>query len=122
MATFDLSYWHDTTKTFAYFGAVWLFQNFFCQKSDLTMVKSHFLNTLGNPIFEAPFFKAKRSNFFQNSNYIGLCVKTVFRNNFGHQEVLKLENLHCHFHAFSGWGTSGSPKQFLKAVFTQSPT
>ena len=26
----------------------------------------------------------------------------------------KLENLHFHFHAFSGWGTSQGPKLFLK--------
>ena len=50
MAPLDLSYWQATTKTYAYFG-VWLFQNFFRQKSDSTMAKSHFKNTMGNPFF-----------------------------------------------------------------------
>ena len=55
-----------------------------------------------------------------NSKYIGRGVKTAFKNNFGPWEVPKQENLHFYFHTFSGWGTSGSPKLFLKAVFTQS--
>ena len=33
------------------------------------------------------------------------------------REVPELENLHYHFHAFSGWGTSQSPKSVLKAAF-----
>ena len=40
MAPFDLSYWHDTTKTYAYFGGFGFFRIFFRQKSDPTMVKS----------------------------------------------------------------------------------
>ena len=38
----DLSYWHATTKTYAYFGGFGFFRVFFRQKSDPTMVKSHF--------------------------------------------------------------------------------
>ena len=79
------------------------------------------LNTMGSPIFEPPFLRRNAPKKIKISNYIGLCVKTTFRNNLGPREVLKLENLYFHFHAFSGWGTSGSPKLFLKAVFTQSP-
>ena len=33
------------------------------------------------------------------------------------REIAKRENLHFHFHAFTGWGTSQCPKSFLKAVF-----
>ena len=122
MAHFDLSYWHATIKTYAYFREFGFFRIFFCQKSDPIMVKSHFKNTMENPFFEVPFFLDKTLQiFFYNSNYIGLCLKTAFRNNFGPWEVPKLENLHFHFHAFSGWGTSQGPKLFLKAFFTQSP-
>ena len=52
MATFDLSYWHTTTKTYAYFREFGFFRIFFRQKSDPTMVKSHFENTMGNPFFD----------------------------------------------------------------------
>jgi hypothetical protein len=52
MATFDLSYWHATTKTYAYFREFGCFRIFFRQKSDPTMVKSHFENTMGNPFFD----------------------------------------------------------------------
>ena len=52
----DLSYWHATTKTYAYFGGFGFFRVFFRQKSDPTMVKSHFKNTMRNPFFKAPFF------------------------------------------------------------------
>ena len=48
MATFDLSYWHATTKTYAYFREFGFFRIFFRQKSDHTMVKSHFENTMEN--------------------------------------------------------------------------
>jgi hypothetical protein len=64
MAHFDLSYWHATTKTYAYFREFGFIRIFFCQKSDPTMVKSHFKNTMGNPFFEAQFFETKRSKFF----------------------------------------------------------
>ena len=55
MATLYLSYWHATTKTYAYFREFGFFRIFFRQKSDPTMVKSHFENTMGNPFFD--FFK-----------------------------------------------------------------
>ena len=55
MATFDLIYWHATTKTYAYFREFGFFRIFFCQKSGPTMVKSHFQNSMGNPFFD--FFK-----------------------------------------------------------------
>ena len=45
MAPFDLSYWHATTKTYAYFGVFGFFR-IFLSKSDPTMVKSHCLNTM----------------------------------------------------------------------------
>ena len=61
MALFDLSYWHASTKTYAYFGGFGFFRIFFCQKSDPTMVKSQFQNAMGNQIFEAQFFKTKCS-------------------------------------------------------------
>ena len=64
MAPFDLCYWHATTKTYAYFGVFGFFRIFVRPKSDPTLVKSHFKNTMENPIFEAPFLKMKRSNFF----------------------------------------------------------
>ena len=100
-------------QNFYIFLGVWLFQNFLSAKqSDPNMVKSLFKNILGNSFFEAPFYETKRSNFFLNIDNIGLCVKNAFGNNFGPQEVPKLENLHFHFHGFSGWGTSWGPKLF----------
>ena len=73
-------------------------------------------------LLKAPFFLDEMlKKKVKNNNYIGLCVKTAFRNNFGPREVPKLENLNFHFHAFSGWDTSRGPKLFLKAFFTQSP-
>ena len=95
MTPFDWSFWHGTTKTYTYFALGRLaFSEFFSRpKSDPTMFKSHFLNTMGNPILNAPFFKTKRSTKKKlYSNYIGLCVKTAFTNNFGPREVPKLEN------------------------------
>ena len=53
----------------------------------------------------------------QNSNYITLYEKNAFGFNFGPWEVPELENMHFHFHAFSGWGTSRDKKSGLKAVF-----
>ena len=47
MAPFDLSYWHPTTKIYAYLGVFGFFRIFFCKKSDPTRVKSH----LKNPAF-----------------------------------------------------------------------
>ena len=85
------------------------------------MVKSHYKNTVGNSFFKRHFLRQNAPQMFFNSIYIGLCVKTAFRKNFGSREVPKLENLHFQFHAFSGWGTSQGPKLFWKAVFTQSP-
>ena len=52
MAHFDLSYWHATTKTNAYFREFGFFRIFFCQKNDPTMVKSHFENIMGNSFFD----------------------------------------------------------------------
>ena len=62
-----------------------------------------FLNTYRN----AP-------QFFFNSNFITLYGKNAFRNDLGPWEVPKLQNLHFHFYAFSGWGTSRGPKSFPK--------
>ena len=53
----------------------------------------------------------------QNRKYIRLYEKNAFGFNFGPREVPKLENMHFHFHAFSGWGTSRGPKLNPKAVF-----
>ena len=52
-----------------------------------------------------------------NCNYIALHLKSAFKTDFGPREVPELENLHFHFHVFSGWGTSKSPKSVLKEVF-----
>jgi hypothetical protein len=53
MAHFDLSYWHATTKTYAYFREFGFFRICFVKKETLpTMVKSHFENTMGNPFFD----------------------------------------------------------------------
>ena len=52
MAPFDLSYLHATTKTQAYFGMFGFKKK---PKSDPTMVKSHFKNTMENPIFKRHF-------------------------------------------------------------------
>ena len=41
--------------------------------------------------------------------------KTLFRFDFGPRKVPQPENMHFHFHAFSGWGTSRGPKLNLKA-------
>ena len=76
---------------------------------------------MGNSFFEASFFLTKRSkNKIYNSNYIGLCVKTAFKNNFGLPEVPQPENAWKRKWRFSISGTSHGPKLFLKAVFTQS--
>ena len=64
------------------------------------------------------FLNIDRNAIFFNSNYIALYEKTAFKTDFGPREVSELENLHFHFHAFSGWGTSRSPKSVLKAVFS----
>ena len=39
---------------------------------------------------------------------------------FGLREVPKLENLHFHFHAFSGWSTSWGPNFFWKQFLIKS--
>jgi hypothetical protein len=49
MAPFDLSYWH------AILGCLAFSEFLFCQKSDPTLVKSHFKNTMGNPFLSAIF-------------------------------------------------------------------
>ena len=49
-----------------------------------------------------------------------LC-QSAFGINFGPWEVPKLENLHFHFHAFYGCGTSRGPRLILKAVLKPSP-
>ena len=67
-----------------------------------------FFNTDPN----APFKKLNKK-----CNYRGLYEKNAFINSFGPWEVPELENLHFHFRAFSGWGTSRGPKSVLKAVF-----
>ena len=48
-----------------------------------------------NPLFEVPFLKTKRSKkIILNSNYIRLCIKIAFRNNFGPREVPQPEKTH----------------------------
>ena len=42
---FYLSYWHATTKTYAYFREFGFFRIFFVRKVTLPIVKSHFKNT-----------------------------------------------------------------------------
>ena len=100
--------YHQNLRTF---WGVWLFQNFFGQKNDPTMVK------IGHTFFEASFFKTKCSTkILLNINYIGLNWKTAYRINFGPREMPKLENLYFHFNALSGWGNSRGPKTFLNKV------
>ena len=41
-----------------------------------------------------------------NCIYIVLYDKNAFTFDFGPWEVPQRENMHFHFHAFSGWGTS----------------
>ena len=82
------------------------------------LVKSHFENTMENHFFvDAIFLDETLNKKNYNINYIGPNKKDSFRINFGPQEVPKLENMHFHFHAFSGWGTSRVLKLILKAVF-----
>ena len=58
MALFDLSYWHATAETYAYFGVFDFFRPSFGKIVTLPCLWS---NIMGNPIFEAQFFKTKRS-------------------------------------------------------------
>ena len=55
--------------------------------------------------------------FYLISNNRALYLKTDLKTAFGRWEVPKQENLHFHFHAFSGWGASQGPILVLKAVF-----
>ena len=42
--------------------------------------------------------------------------KTALKTDFELRKVPELENMHFHFHAFSGWGTSWGPNSVFKAV------
>ena len=57
-----------------------------------------------------------------NSIYITLYDKTAFGTEFGLREAPKMENLHFHFHAFSGWGTSRGSKSVLKEFSKHQPS
>ena len=57
MAPFDLSYWHATTKTYAYLGMFGFFRIFFCKKKKWPYHgKITFKKYNGKSIFEAQFF------------------------------------------------------------------
>ena len=60
------------------------------------------------------------STHIYKCNYIVLYEKNAFRFHLGPREVPQPENMHFHFHAFSGWGTSHGPKFILKAFFLLS--
>ena len=79
---------------------------------------ARFENTMENPFFDFVKYRSRRSNFFLNSNYIVLNEKKALRFNFGPWEVPQPKNMHFHFYAFSGWGTSQGPKLNLKAFFS----
>ena len=102
-----------------YFGVLGFFRFFFAKKVSLPW-SNHILNTMGNPFFEAPFLD-ETLQFFLNSNYIALCVKTAFKIFFGPQEVPQPDNAWKWKCMFSSLGTFWGPKLFPKAVFTQSP-
>ena len=51
----NLSLWHATTKTQAYFGVFDFLRFFPLQKNDFTPVKSHLKNTIRNPFFKSHF-------------------------------------------------------------------
>ena len=122
MPLFDLSYWHATTKTYAYFGVFGFFRIIFFAKKVTLPWSNHIFEIQWEIHFlKRPFSRQNAPKKFQNNNCIGLCVKTAFENNFGPPAVPKLENLHFQCHAFSGWGTSQGPKLFPKAFITQSP-
>ena len=79
---------------------VWLFQNFVRKKSDPTNGRVTFFgwsNHIFKTQWEIHFFKRhfsrkKAPKKIYNSNYIGLCAKNSFRNNFGPREVPQQEN------------------------------
>ena len=82
------------------------FSEFFAKKVTLPRPNHIFRIQWEIHFFKCHIFRRNAPKKIKNSNYIELCVKTAFRNNFGPREVPKLENLHFHFHAFSGWGIS----------------
>ena len=74
-----------------------------------------------NPFFKAPFFKTKCSNkIFENSNYIGLCVKTAFGNNSGPWEVPKPEKHESESAGFLVWAIPAVQNCFRKQFYTKS--
>ena len=75
---------------------------------------------MGNHIFVKLFLNIDRKApklLLLLYNYIRLYKKAASGFDFGLWEVPKQENMHFHFHAFSGWGTSPGPKSNPKAVF-----
>ena len=64
MSPFDLSHWHATTKTYAYFEVFGFFRIFFRKNCDPTMVKSHFKKYNGKSIFESAIFLNQKLNYF----------------------------------------------------------
>ena len=74
------------------FQEVWLLRIFFGIKNCPPPVKSLFETTMAFHFFKRPFLVETLHN--------------VFEINVGPREVPKLENLHFHLHALSGWGTS----------------
>ena len=103
------------------FRGVRLFQTNILAKTTVPLTQITFWKYNGKSIFWIFKYGSKRS---KNCNHIGLYQKTAFKFIFGLWEVPKLENswnMHFHFHAFSGWDTSQSPKLNPKAVFWWSP-
>ena len=74
---------------------------------------------MGNPFFDFVKYRPRHpKKIIYNSDYLVLYEKNAFRFDFGPREVPQPENLHFHFHAFLGWGTSRGPKGNLKAFFS----
>ena len=97
-----------------------------CQKRYPSPVKSHFESTMGNSFLKLDFLRIHNSLCCFNSNYIRV-IKTnnnkkhkKLKNHFKPLEVPKLENLHFHFQAGYGWGTSQGRKFIPKTIFKLS--
>ena len=65
MAPFDLSYWHATTKTYAYFGEFGSFKNKISPKKWPYLSQITFLKYNGKSIFLSAIFKNETLNFFK---------------------------------------------------------
>ena len=65
---------------------------FFVKKVTLPLSNHIFKIQWEINFFKRHFFDEMLHTFFLNSNYMGLCVKTAFKNNFGLPEVPQPES------------------------------